>query len=90
MSVPENSKLTCRFVLPRVLLTYRNLPVHLFMTAEVFYRHSSQLICLFMLQEKSEYNDKNTYNHNFNGLYCICDRPYPDPEDEVKQCFSIK
>jgi E3 ubiquitin-protein ligase UBR7 len=31
---------------------------------------------------KDEHNDKNTYNHNFKGLYCICRRPYPDPEDE--------
>ena len=23
------------------------------------------------------------YNQNFRGLYCICHRPYPDPEDTV-------
>ena len=23
------------------------------------------------------------YNQNFKGLYCICHRPYPDPEDTV-------
>ena len=24
------------------------------------------------------------YNQNFNGDYCICHRPYPDPEDKVE------
>ena len=23
------------------------------------------------------------YNQNFRGVYCICHRPYPDPEDPV-------
>ena len=38
-------------------------------------------------------NDKNTYNHNYRGLYCICDRPFPDSEDdsdeddEMVQCI---
>uniref|UniRef100_A0A7M6DQJ0 UBR-type domain-containing protein n=2 Tax=Clytia hemisphaerica TaxID=252671 RepID=A0A7M6DQJ0_9CNID len=36
------------------------------------------------LQEtKSEINEENKYNHNFKGEYCTCNRPYPDPEDEV-------
>ncbi|KAL0969066.1 hypothetical protein UPYG_G00222240 [Umbra pygmaea] len=30
-------------------------------------------------------NTKNHYNHNFHGCYCICDRPYPDTEDQVKE-----
>lgn len=32
---------------------------------------------------KTEENEKNTYNQNFKGLYCTCARPYPDPEDDV-------
>lgn len=40
---------------------------------------------------KLEENDKNLYNQNFSGLYCICHRPYPDPdettEDEMIQCI---
>lgn len=32
---------------------------------------------------KTENNEQNTYNHNFSGLYCICERPYPDLEDPV-------
>ncbi|XP_034531705.1 putative E3 ubiquitin-protein ligase UBR7 [Notolabrus celidotus] len=35
-------------------------------------------------------NVKNHYNHNFNGCYCTCDRPYPDADDqendEMIQC----
>ncbi len=27
-------------------------------------------------------NVGNIYEHNFDGLYCICHRPYPDPERE--------
>ncbi|CAF0944152.1 unnamed protein product [Brachionus calyciflorus] len=30
--------------------------------------------------EKEPQNINNKYNHNFNGLYCSCNRPYPDPE----------
>jgi E3 ubiquitin-protein ligase UBR7 len=29
-------------------------------------------------QSKDDFNDLNKYNHNFKGLYCTCDRPYPD------------
>ncbi|XP_031828089.1 putative E3 ubiquitin-protein ligase UBR7 [Nomia melanderi] len=39
---------------------------------------------------KDSLNVENQYNHNFDGLYCICKRPYPDPEDtindEMLQC----
>ena len=35
------------------------------------------------LQDKADYNTMNKYNQNFDGVYCICSRPYPDPEDEV-------
>nr|CAG4651906.1 EOG090X07TK [Triops cancriformis] len=41
--------------------------------------------------DKSPVNDCNQYNHNFRGLYCTCNRPYPDPEDdtpdEMIQCI---
>ncbi|XP_064195648.1 putative E3 ubiquitin-protein ligase UBR7 [Anguilla rostrata] len=33
--------------------------------------------------EKENLNADNKYSHNFFGLYCTCNRPYPDPEDEV-------
>ncbi|XP_041988113.1 putative E3 ubiquitin-protein ligase UBR7 [Aricia agestis] len=40
---------------------------------------------------KSDLNENNEYNQNFSGLYCICHRPYPDPEstieDEMIQCI---
>lgn len=32
-------------------------------------------------------NDDNKYNHNFAGLYCTCNRPYPDEEDTVHDCM---
>lgn len=32
---------------------------------------------------KLEKNDKNLYNQNFSGSYCVCQRPYPDPEDST-------
>ncbi|KAJ8399188.1 hypothetical protein AAFF_G00415670 [Aldrovandia affinis] len=32
---------------------------------------------------KNGLNSNNEYNHNFYGLYCTCDRPYPDSEDQV-------
>lgn len=28
-------------------------------------------------------NVKNSYNHNYSGRYCSCDRPYPDTDDQV-------
>lgn len=37
-------------------------------------------------------NRDNKYNHNFQGLYCTCNRPYPDPDigeedaDIMAQC----
>ncbi|XP_007472629.1 putative E3 ubiquitin-protein ligase UBR7 [Monodelphis domestica] len=36
-----------------------------------------------LLPEKGKLNSGNKYNDNFFGLYCICKRPYPDPEDEI-------
>ncbi|XP_058472162.1 putative E3 ubiquitin-protein ligase UBR7 [Solea solea] len=39
---------------------------------------------------KDDENARNHYNHNFRGLYCTCDRPYPDvddrEDDEMIQC----
>ncbi|XP_035908786.1 putative E3 ubiquitin-protein ligase UBR7 [Anopheles stephensi] len=32
---------------------------------------------------KEEENSRNRYNQNFSGLYCVCHRPYPDPDDDV-------
>lgn len=41
-------------------------------------------------KSKSATNTENKYNQNFDGVYCICARPYPDPEnennDEMLQC----
>ncbi|XP_045495023.1 dentin sialophosphoprotein [Colias croceus] len=41
--------------------------------------------------EKTDLNEENSYNQNFSGLYCVCHRPYPDPEateeDEMIQCI---
>uniref|UniRef100_A0AAR2JB05 Putative E3 ubiquitin-protein ligase UBR7 n=1 Tax=Pygocentrus nattereri TaxID=42514 RepID=A0AAR2JB05_PYGNA len=36
-----------------------------------------------LFPEKEKANSGNKYSHNFFGLYCTCDRPYPDPEDEL-------
>lgn len=33
---------------------------------------------------KMEDNDKNTYNQNFSGVYCVCHRPYPDEQDDIQ------
>lgn len=30
-------------------------------------------------------NVENSYNHNFKGLYCTCNRPYPDPDAEEQE-----
>lgn len=47
------------------------------------------LIYVIVYQTKPEANDLNVYNHNFKGLYCVCQRPYPDSEntDEMIQCI---
>lgn len=36
-----------------------------------------------LIAAKDPTNDGNAYNQNFTGLYCVCKRPYPDPEDDV-------
>lgn len=30
-------------------------------------------------------NESNLYNQNFQGVYCTCKRPYPDPESPVEE-----
>uniref|UniRef100_A0A8C2ZCW2 Ubiquitin protein ligase E3 component n-recognin 7 n=1 Tax=Cyclopterus lumpus TaxID=8103 RepID=A0A8C2ZCW2_CYCLU len=49
--------------------------------------------CL-LIPAKDEDNVRNHYNHNFNGCYCSCDRPYPDTDDqandEMIQCVSCE
>ncbi|XP_011671114.2 putative E3 ubiquitin-protein ligase UBR7 [Strongylocentrotus purpuratus] len=43
-----------------------------------------------LIKIKQAVNSENQYNHNFTGVYCTCNRPYPDPEDsnedEMIQC----
>lgn len=43
---------------------------------------------------KTTQTTNNTYNQNFIGLYCICRRKYPDPEDpnddEMIQCIMCE
>ncbi|VDM41667.1 unnamed protein product [Toxocara canis] len=42
-------------------------------------------------KEKEPLNARNQYNHNYAGLYCICDRPYPstdfDDGGDMVQCI---
>ncbi|XP_062325273.1 putative E3 ubiquitin-protein ligase UBR7 [Osmerus eperlanus] len=38
-----------------------------------------------LIPNKDGRNIKNQYNHNFHGLYCFCDRPYPDTDDQVDE-----
>lgn len=35
-----------------------------------------------LFANKSAVNEQNKYNHNFFGRYCLCDRPYPDPDGD--------
>lgn len=43
--------------------------------------------------DKDDINEDNIYNQNFVGLYCVCSRPYPDPdvpeeeEEDMIQCI---
>ncbi|GAB5355487.1 hypothetical protein AAMO2058_000209700 [Amorphochlora amoebiformis] len=51
--------------------------------------------CSIVRDEKDRTRENpNSYNHNFVGRYCTCDRPYPDPdwdksaeEGEMHQCI---
>lgn len=51
------------------------------------------LVCK-LYPDKTKSNEKNSYNHNFEGLYCTCKRPYPDldndVEDEMIQCVCCE
>lgn len=43
-----------------------------------------------LFKEKKLLNERNNYNHNFYGLYCICNKPYPCDEyddSEMLQCI---
>ncbi|XWS48799.1 hypothetical protein CRYUN_Cryun13aG0107700 [Craigia yunnanensis] len=33
-----------------------------------------------LFPNKDVENIENSYNHNFKGVYCTCNRPYPDPD----------
>ncbi|XP_021890601.1 putative E3 ubiquitin-protein ligase UBR7 isoform X2 [Carica papaya] len=35
-----------------------------------------------LFPSKDAENPENSYNHNFKGSYCSCNRPYPDPDAE--------
>ena len=49
---------------------------------------------IIYFKEKSDVNENNSYNHNFMGKYCTCQKPYPDPEDtnpdEMVQCIMCE
>lgn len=45
-------------------------------------------------KQKDKQNEQNKYGQNYRGLYCVCSRPYPDPDcppelegDEMIQCI---
>uniref|UniRef100_A0A6N2M4R0 UBR-type domain-containing protein n=1 Tax=Salix viminalis TaxID=40686 RepID=A0A6N2M4R0_SALVM len=52
-----------------------------------------ELVCK-LFQKKDVENAENSYNHNFKGLYCSCDRPYPDPDAKAQkkmiQCIKCE
>ncbi|KAL9369474.1 hypothetical protein Peur_040673 [Populus x canadensis] len=52
-----------------------------------------EFVCKLFLKKNVE-NAENSYNHNFKGLYCSCDRPYPDPDakaqEEMIQCIMCE
>ena len=54
-----------------------------------FYPPLTQIDIVMHLQDKADYNTMNKYNQNFDGVYCICSRPYPDPEDEVSSRIVV-
>lgn len=37
------------------------------------------------LNQPEKLNSENIYNQNFQGLYCSCHRPYPDPERTTEE-----
>ncbi|ALC40087.1 CG15141 [Drosophila busckii] len=50
-------------------------------------RMGSEKCCVLnpQLEGKQPKNAGNLYNHNFQGLYCKCKRPYPDPERTTEE-----
>lgn len=50
--------------------------------------------CSLIADKDAGDNAHNQYNQNFQGKYCTCERPYPDPEDttedEMIQCISCE
>mmetsp|Transcript_15133 Transcript_15133/g.16828 ORF Transcript_15133/g.16828 Transcript_15133/m.16828 type:complete len:453 (-) Transcript_15133:210-1568(-) len=39
------------------------------------------------IPERELVNEKNKYNHNFSGRYCVCDQPYNIEEDTMLMCL---
>ena len=37
-----------------------------------------------LMPHKENRNPDNCYNQNYDGVYCTCSRPYPDPDDTVE------
>ncbi|VBB32224.1 unnamed protein product [Acanthocheilonema viteae] len=62
-------------------------------TAEIIHLNSfkaQKKVLKIQTREKKPLNDRNQYNHNFDGLYCTCNRPYPCEEYadcEMLQCI---
>lgn len=46
---------------------------------------SNRCILNSSLKQPEKLNTENIYNQNFQGLYCICRRPYPDPERTTEE-----
>ena len=38
---------------------------------------------MVFVKDKEVINTENKYGQNFFGKYCVCSRPYPDPDDTV-------
>ncbi|GMT00475.1 hypothetical protein PENTCL1PPCAC_22649 [Pristionchus entomophagus] len=47
-----------------------------------------------LFEDKAPRNERNAYNHNFVNEYCMCKRPFPDPEvtvhEELLQCIACE
>ncbi|XP_055352900.1 putative E3 ubiquitin-protein ligase UBR7 [Paramacrobiotus metropolitanus] len=39
-----------------------------------------------LIPEKDAINEQNQYNQNFSNAYCVCHRPYPDPQEPANFC----
>ncbi|XP_017491028.1 PREDICTED: putative E3 ubiquitin-protein ligase UBR7, partial [Rhagoletis zephyria] len=51
-----------------------------------FAAEKANFVCK-LFDKRGLLNESNKYNHNFDGLYCTCNRPYPDEEDDVEDCM---